>query len=149
MKNAVRLGMAKMRLLPRLSPKICGTLPQKWRIKKLKIPLVVLIVFLLAGAAIPTPAAERRSANIDERAVADFYRGKVGRIVVGFQPGGGADVYSRVLFLHLARFIPGNPALAGPNMPGAGSSIAVNHTFDTGAKDGSEIGMLNGAVILE
>jgi len=25
----VRLGMAKMRLLPRLSPKICGTLPQK------------------------------------------------------------------------------------------------------------------------
>jgi tripartite-type tricarboxylate transporter receptor subunit TctC len=150
MKNAVRLGVAKMRLFPRLSPRICGTLPQKWRGKKLRIPIIALIVFLLAGAATATLGAERRSANIDERAtVADFYRGKVVRIVVGFPPGGGADVYSRVLIRHLGRFIPGNPTLAVTNMPGAGSIIAGNHIFNAGAKDGTEIGMLNGAVILE
>jgi tripartite-type tricarboxylate transporter receptor subunit TctC len=34
-------------------------------------------------------------------------------------------------------------------MPGAGSIIAGNHIFNNGARDGSEIGMLNGAVILE
>jgi hypothetical protein len=60
-------------------------------IKKLRITIATLIGFLLAGATIPTLAAERRSANIDERAVADFYRGKVVRIVVGFPPGGGAE----------------------------------------------------------
>ena len=117
--------------------------------QKLRILLVVLLLFLLAGAAIPSQAAERRSSNIDERAVADFYRGKVVRIVVGFPPGGGADVYSRVLIRHLGRFIPGNPTLAVTNMPGAGSIIAGNHIFNAGAKDGTEIGMLNGAVILE
>jgi tripartite-type tricarboxylate transporter receptor subunit TctC len=112
------------------------------------IPITSLIFFLLAGAPIPSLAAER-SANIDERAVADFYRGKVVRIVVGFPPGGGADVYSRVLARHLGRFIPGNPTVAVTNMAGAGSMIAGNHIFNAGARDGTEIGMLNGAVILE
>lgn len=81
--------------------------------------------------------------------MAQFYRGKVLRIVVGFPPGGGADVYSRLIARHLGRFIPGNPTLAVTNMPGAGSIIAGNYIFHNGARDGSEIGMLNGAVILE
>ena len=94
-------------------------------------------------------AAERQSEGFDERVVTDFYRGKVVRIVVGFPPGGGADVYSRLIARHLGRFIPGNPTLAVTNMPGAGSIIAGNHIYNSAAKDGSEIGMLNGAVILE
>lgn len=93
--------------------------------------------------------AERKSERFDERAVADFYRGKVVRIVVGFPPGGGADVYSRLIARHLGRFIPGHPTLAVTNMPGAGSIIAGNHIYNSAAKDGTEIGMLNGAVILE
>jgi len=94
-------------------------------------------------------AAQRSSGSFDERTVADFYRGKVVRIVVGFPPGGGADVYSRLIARHLGRFIPGNPTLAVTNMPGAGSIIAGNHIYNSAAKDGTEIGMLNGAVILE
>src|SRR5262245_55563368 len=94
-------------------------------------------------------AAQRVSSSFDERAVANFYRGKLVRIVVGFPPGGGADVYSRVIARHLGRFIPGNPTLAVTNMPGAGSIIAGNYIFNSGARDGTEIGMLNGAVILE
>ena len=104
---------------------------------------------LLAGATVSTLAAERRNVTVDDRAVAEFYRGKVVRIVVGFPPGGGADVYSRVLVRHLGRFIPGSPTVAVTNMSGAGSIIAGNHIFNAGAKDGTEIGMLNGAVILE
>jgi tripartite-type tricarboxylate transporter receptor subunit TctC len=119
------------------------------RVIKLRVSIATLIFFLLAGAAIPTLAAQRRSTHIDEGAVAAFYRGKVVRIVVGFPPGGGADVYSRVLARHLGRFIPGSPTLAVTNMPGAGSMIAGNHIFNAGAKDGTEIGMLNGALILE
>jgi hypothetical protein len=44
---------------------------------------------------------QRSSVNSDERAVADFYRGKVVRIVGGFSPGDGADVYSRILARYL------------------------------------------------
>jgi tripartite-type tricarboxylate transporter receptor subunit TctC len=94
-------------------------------------------------------AAPAKPPKLDEQTVANFYRGKVVRIVVGFPPGGGADVYSRLVARHLGRFIPGNPTLAVANMPGAGSIIAGNYIFNSGARDGSEIGMLNGAVILE
>lgn len=95
------------------------------------------------------PAVASLFAATPEPAVAHFYRGKVVRIVVGFPPGGGADVYTRVIARHLGRFVPGNPTLAVTNMPGAGSMIAANHLFNTAPTDGTEIGMLNGAVILE
>ena len=94
-------------------------------------------------------AAQVKPQKFDEQTLANFYRGKVVRIVVGFPPGGGADVYSRLIARHLGRFIPGNPTLAVANMPGAGSIIAANYIFNSGVRDGSEIGMLNGAVILE
>jgi tripartite-type tricarboxylate transporter receptor subunit TctC len=111
----------------------------------------ILSLLFLAVLGPPTLAlsAQNPTAGFDERATADFYRGKIVRIVVGFPPGGGADVYSRLIARHLGRFIPGNPTLAVSNMPGAGSIIAGNHIFNGGAKDGTEIGMLNGAAILE
>ena len=114
-----------------------------------KIFLSAALWFSFVALTHAAVAAERQSERYDERAVADFYRGKVLRIVVGFPPGGGADVYSRLIARHLGRFIPGNPTLAVTNMPGAGSIIAGNHIYNSAAKDGTEIGMLNGAVILE
>lgn len=113
------------------------------------IPTAILIFVLLVGAVFPVAAAELPGASIDERAVAEFYRGKVVRIVVGFPPGGGADVYSRIIARYLGNFIPGNPTVVVTNMPGAGTIVAGNHIFNAGATDGTEIGMLNGAVILE
>ncbi|MGZ8427295.1 MAG: hypothetical protein ACXWYD_20305, partial [Candidatus Binatia bacterium] len=111
------------------------------------IAALFLINFSAHGESLG--AALAKPEKFDEQTVANFYRGKVVRIVVGFPPGGGADVYSRLIARHLGRFIPGNPTLAVANMPGAGSIIAGNYIFNSGAKDGSEIGMLNGAVILE
>jgi tripartite-type tricarboxylate transporter receptor subunit TctC len=116
-------------------------------VKKLFLLAVLWLLFAAANNAVI--GAERKSETFNECIVADFYRGKVVRIVVGFPPGGGADVYSRLIARHLGRFIPGNPTLVVTNMPGAGSIIAGNHIYNSAAKDGSEIGMLNGAVILE
>jgi tripartite-type tricarboxylate transporter receptor subunit TctC len=110
------------------------------------LPLRVLPFLIVFWGINSTPA---HPATLDERDLANFYRGKVVRIIVGFPPGGGADAYTRVIAGHLGRFIPGNPTLAVNNMPGAGSMIAGNYVFNRGAKDGTEIGMLNGAVILE
>jgi len=112
---------------------------------------IVSYLLVLAVIAASTTAFSGQPAisQFDERAVAAFYRGKIVRIVVGFPPGGGADVYSRLIARHLSRFIPGNPGLVVSNMPGAGSIIAGNYIFNSGARDGTEIGMLNGAAILE
>lgn len=114
----------------------------------LLLAAILLWTSLLIGLA-PISAAQPAAIVFNEPSVASFYRSKVLRIVVGFPPGGGADVYSRLIARHLGRYIPGNPTLAVANMPGAGSIIAGNYVFNNGARDGSEIGMLNGAVILE
>jgi tripartite-type tricarboxylate transporter receptor subunit TctC len=113
------------------------------------MPIATVIFVLFVGAAFPGLAGQLPSANSDERAVADFYRGKVVRIVFGFPQGGGADIYSRILARYFGKSIPGNPIVAVTNIPGAGSIIAGNHIFNAGATDGTDIGMLNGAVILE
>ena len=119
-----------------------------YRVTRICQFVFLILAFTLLAAPTIAQTAQRAGA-FDERATADFYRGKIVRIVVGFPPGGGADVYSRLIARHLGRSIPGNPTLAVSNMPGAGSIIAGNHIFNNGAKDGTEIGMLNGAAILE
>jgi tripartite-type tricarboxylate transporter receptor subunit TctC len=60
------------------------------------------------------------------QSVADFYHGKTVNFIVGFGPGGGYDLYPRVLARHLGRHIPGNPAVVVQNMDGAGSVRAAN-----------------------
>src|SRR5262249_54408217 len=60
---------------------------------------------------------------------------------VGYGPGGGYDIYARLLSRHLGRFIPGHPTIVVQNMPGAGSLRAVNYLYNVAPKDGSTFGM--------
>jgi tripartite-type tricarboxylate transporter receptor subunit TctC len=94
-------------------------------------------------------AAQSGSPSFDEKAVANFYRGKTVRIIVGFSAGGGYDQYSRLIGRHLSKFVPGNPTIVVENMAGAGSIIAANHVFNAVPKDGSVIGNISGPIILE
>jgi tripartite-type tricarboxylate transporter receptor subunit TctC len=73
--------------------------------------------------------------------VEQFYKGKTINAVIGHPPGGGYDVYMRVLARHIGRYIPGNPAVVLRSMPGAGSLIAANHLFNQAARDGTVIGL--------
>jgi tripartite-type tricarboxylate transporter receptor subunit TctC len=73
-------------------------------------------------------------------AVADFYRGKLIKVIVGFASGGGYDVYARLLGRHLGKHIPGNPSLVVQNMPGAGGLRAANFVYGAAPKDGTIIG---------
>jgi len=85
----------------------------------------------------------------DEKAVADFYRGKTVRIIVGFSAGGGYDAYSRLIGRHLHKHIPGDPSVIVDNMAGAGSIIAANYVYNAAPKDGTVIGNISGQIILE
>ena len=73
--------------------------------------------------------------------VEDFYRGKRLTLTVGYGPGGGYDVFARLLARHLSRFIPGSPSIIVQNMPGAGSLIAANFLYSLAPKDGTAFGL--------
>jgi hypothetical protein len=88
---------------------------------------------ILAFLAIVVPQAR---ADV----VADFYKGKVIKIVVGFASGGGYDLYARLLARHFGKHIPGNPTLVVQNMPGDGGLRAANYIYAAAPKDGTTIG---------
>jgi len=90
---------------------------------------------IAAAAAVLVLAAAPAQAD----AVADFYKGKVVSLVVGYGSGGGYDVYGRLVAAHLGKYIPGNPTVVVQNMPGAGSLRSVNYLYNTAPKDGTII----------
>lgn len=74
------------------------------------------------------------------QAPADFYKGKSIQLVVGYGPGGGYDVYARLLGRYYGRHMPGNPTIVVQNMPGAGSLVATNYLYNVAPKDGTSFG---------
>ena len=76
---------------------------------------------VVAGLAASTPAHAQGTAQ----AGADsFYDARQMTLLVGFNPGGGYDIYGRLLAQHLPRRIAGAPSIVVRNMPGGGSLIA-------------------------
>jgi tripartite-type tricarboxylate transporter receptor subunit TctC len=73
---------------------------------------------------------------------ATFYRGKQIRMVINTDPGGGYDLYARLVGRYLQRHIPGNPTIVPENMPGAGGHTAANWLYNIAPKDGTVIGAL-------
>lgn len=67
------------------------------------------------------------AADAAAQSAAGFYKGKELRVLIGFGPGGGYDLYARLLTRHMGRLIPGRPTLIPQNMPGAGSVLVANH----------------------
>jgi tripartite-type tricarboxylate transporter receptor subunit TctC len=78
-----------------------------------------------------------------------FYRGKTIRLIVGLAPGGGYDLYSRVIARHMGKHIPGNPTIVVDNMTGAGSVIAANYMYHSAKPDGLTIGHVLGGLFLQ
>lgn len=72
----------------------------------------------------------------------DHFKGKSVDIIVGYEPGGGYDVYARLLARHLGRHLPGAPGAVVKNMPGAVSRTAANHIANVAPKDGTAIATL-------
>lgn len=85
--------------------------------------LIAVTTLALAPAIAQTPA--------------EFFKGKTMKFIVGYNPGGGYDVYARVLSNHFGKHIPGNPTFIVQNMPGAGSLKATNYVYNVAPKDGT------------
>lgn len=106
----------------------------KWRTSQL------LVVGVLVGLATCI-------ASVDAQET--FFKDKTIRLIVGLAPGGGYDLYSRVIGRHLGKHIPGNPMIVVENMQGADSIIAANYMYKAAKPDGLTIGHILGGLFLQ
>ncbi len=72
-----------------------------------------------------------------QKSVEDFYKGKRIDLIIGYAPGGGYDLYARLVARFLGNYIPGKPNVIPRNMPGAGSRTAAIFVYSVAPQDGT------------
>jgi tripartite-type tricarboxylate transporter receptor subunit TctC len=98
-----------------------------------RLALGLTVTLFLGVAPSRAPAQESEEA---------FFKGKTVKIVVGYGPGGGYDVYARMLAPYLAKAL--GATVIVENQPGAGGLTALNRVY-TAPPDGLTIMIVNGA----
>jgi tripartite-type tricarboxylate transporter receptor subunit TctC len=96
------------------------------RCKRCALPLGILTALAVTPALAQAPSLA----------------GKNVTMVIGFGPGGGYDLWGRVVARHIGKHLPGNPSVVPQNMPGAGSYNAANHIYNIAPKDGTVMGII-------
>jgi tripartite-type tricarboxylate transporter receptor subunit TctC len=92
-------------------------------------------------AIVVLTTATLAASQLHAETVEEFYRGKRITLTVGYGPGGGYDIFARLLARHFGKYVPGNPQLIVQNMPGAGSLISANYVYSVAPKDGTAFGL--------
>jgi tripartite-type tricarboxylate transporter receptor subunit TctC len=101
-----------------------------------------VIAGLAATLLIFTP-----SAKADE--VTDFYKGKNLSLFVGYPPGGGYDVYARLIARYMTKHMPGQPQVTVRHKPGAASLNLVSELYNVLPRDGTVFGMFSRSVAMD
>jgi tripartite-type tricarboxylate transporter receptor subunit TctC len=109
--------------------------------------ILIALVAIFPGAA-DLSAQQPAKSSYDEKAVADFYRSKTIRVIIGSGAGGTYDIYSRLMAKHMPRYIPGNPTLLVQPRAGAGGLIAANAVYNSEPKDGTVVGSFGETFVL-
>jgi tripartite-type tricarboxylate transporter receptor subunit TctC len=86
------------------------------------VPVALIAAFLAFSAAAQTPGA---------------FAGKTVTMYIGFGPGGGYDLWARVIARHIGAHLPGHPTVTPENFQGAGSYRAANFIYNVAPKDGT------------
>lgn len=100
----------------------------------------LIVTFLLATITGRPAWSDDKSVN---------FKGTTINIDVGFGPGGGYDLYARVLARHLGKYLPGNPTVIVRSMPGGGSLRVANYIYSVAPKDGSELGVIAASAAMD
>ncbi len=98
---------------------------------------------LFVGTAAALAAMLAAMPGLRADPVADFYRGKTVRVIIGYGPGGGYDIYGRLAAEFLGRHIAGNPTIVPVNMPGGGSLKAIDYLTNVAPQDGTHLGSVS------
>jgi tripartite-type tricarboxylate transporter receptor subunit TctC len=83
------------------------------------------------------------------QAPAEFFRDKTISLLVGFGPGGEDDLWARTISRHMTAHIPGGPTVIPVHTPGSGGLLVANRLYNTAAKDGTVLGMINRGIPFE
>lgn len=81
-----------------------------------------------------------RTVEAQPKKPAAFYKGKILTFIVPYTPGGGYDVYSRLIAPYLEKYT--GARIIVRNMPGAGGMMGVNQTYNA-PPNGLTIGIQN------
>ena len=92
---------------------------------------------LLGLSLLVSPAAAQSGA--------DFFKGKTITYVVATAPGGGYDLYGRLVAEYMQRHLPGSTIIVR-NVPGAGNIVGTNLVYAS-KPDGLTIGIFNTGLI--
>lgn len=95
---------------------------------------------LALSAAILALSVGASAAAQAQQSVADFYKGKNFRIIVGSSEASGVDILARVAARHLPKHMEGKPTIIVQNMAQPESIGAANHIYNVAEKDGLTIG---------
>lgn len=95
------------------------------------------IILSAAVMALALAGATEASA---QQSVADFYKGKTFRLIVGSSEASGVDILARVASRHLPKYMEGKPTIIVQNMAQPESIAAANHIYNVAEKDGLTIG---------
>lgn len=104
------------------------------------IAMTAAIAALGVVSAVPTAEAQN---------VAKFYKGKTVTMYIGYSPGGGYDLYGRLVARNIGAHIPGKPTVVAKNMPGAGGLKMTNWFYNVAPKDGTAIASAPQAIAIE
>ena len=86
------------------------------------------------------------SAVMAQAPAADF-AGKTISLYIGNSVGGGYDLYARAVARHMAKHLPGAPAIIPKNMEGGGSMRAANFMAELAPRDGTAIATIGRGTI--
>jgi tripartite-type tricarboxylate transporter receptor subunit TctC len=104
--------------------------------------LRAILVLLLSAAATAGGCAASFAQKVD-------FSGQKITLAIATPPGGGYDLYGRLVGRFLGAYLPGNPSVVPQNMPGAGSLIAANWLANVAPRDGTAIGIMPSATAFE
>lgn len=77
-----------------------------------------------------------------------YFQGKQVKVLVGFSPGGGTDLFGRLIAEGLSKHLAGKPSVLVQNMPGAGSVVASNYFSLRAPRDGTVLLIGTGQLLL-
>ena len=99
----------------------------------LRLPLAAMILIFAAAALAQSPGA---------------FAGKIVTMYIGFGPGGGYDLWARVIARHIGAHLPGHPTVTPENLQGAGSYRAANFIYNVAPKDGTAMAAISRDAVL-
>lgn len=110
----------------------------------------VLLAVCLAGSSLaqaPQASSTDQQASFAGKQVSFTgkqvsFTGKMVTMFIGFGPGGGYDLWARVVANHIGKHLPGNPTVTPQNLPGGGSYRAANFIYNLAPKDGTAIALI-------